>query len=80
MFNNNFDIFNIFGENTFTVIYGVKNLMKDCWLNNKSVVVVGAGSGLGKHMAFNLIVKHNCKVIGVDINGKSLQSFCSVPS
>ena len=39
--------------------------MKRNWIDNKTVVISGASSGMGKGIAISLIKKHGCKVIGI---------------
>ena len=39
--------------------------MKKSWLNNKTVLITGASSGIGLSLSRLLITKHNCHVIGV---------------
>lgn len=45
------------------------------WLRGKSVVIVGASAGIGKYLAFNLILKYNCKVIAISNNDKQMEEF-----
>ena len=42
--------------------------MKKDWIRGKTVVVSGAGNGLGKYLTYNLVTFYNCKVIGIDID------------
>ncbi len=42
------------------------------WLRGKTVVISGAGNGVGKYLSYDLIHQYNCKVIGVDIDETSL--------
>ena len=35
------------------------------WIDNKTVILTGASSGIGKMLAERLMKEHNCKVIGV---------------
>lgn len=49
--------------------------MEKEWINGKTVVVVGASSGVGKHLAFNLILRYNCKVIGISNNKNQMDEF-----
>lgn len=42
------------------------------WIDNKTVVITGASSGIGKELAKTLILKHSCKVIAVARNQQRL--------
>ena len=39
--------------------------MKKYWLNNKTIILTGVTSGIGKELAKLLILNHNCRVIGI---------------
>ena len=39
--------------------------MKKSWIDNKTIVITGASSGIGKALAETLVKKHNCHIIGV---------------
>ncbi len=45
------------------------------WLNNKTVVVTGASSGMGKGIATRLIKERNCTVIGIARSEKKMQAL-----
>jgi short-subunit dehydrogenase len=47
------------------------NFTKIMQVNNKTIIVTGAGSGMGRELVFQLL-KKNVRVIGVDINPNSL--------
>ena len=47
--------------------------MKNNWLNNKIVIISGASGGLGFGIAKMLIVKYNCKVIGIARNEEKIK-------
>lgn len=49
--------------------------MTNDWIRGKTIVVCGAGNGIGKYLVYNLIVQYNCKVIGVDNNEVSLSNL-----
>lgn len=49
--------------------------MNKYWLRGKTVVITGMGSSLGKFLAYNLILKYNCNVIGIDLDESSLVNF-----
>lgn len=51
--------------------------MQKDWLKKKNVVVVGASAGVGKHLAFNLILKYNCNVYAISENKKQMEDFVS---
>ncbi len=42
------------------------------WLRAKTVVISGAGNGIGKYLSFDLVKRYGCKVIGIDIDEESL--------
>ncbi len=46
--------------------------MKSCWFDNKTVILTGASSGIGKDITIRLIKEHNCKVIGIARNEERL--------
>lgn len=39
--------------------------MKNNWLNNKTVIITGASSGIGRGIAIKLIKEYNCTVLGI---------------
>ncbi len=47
------------------------------WLRGKSIVVVGASSGIGKYLSFNLILQYNCNVLAISNSEKEMQEFYS---
>lgn len=49
--------------------------MNKDWIRGKTVVISGAGNGLGKYLSYNLITMYNCRVIGVDIDEVSLSNL-----
>ena len=51
--------------------------MKKCWLNNKVILITGASSGIGRELTKTLIIKNNCKVIGV---GRSEEKMLNLKS
>ena len=51
------------------------NVGMKSWLENSSVVITGASSGIGKELSKLLIEKYSCFVLGVGRNQDKLQSF-----
>lgn len=49
--------------------------MKKCWLNEKSVLLTGVTSGIGKLLAKKLINEHNCKIFGIGRNEKAIEEL-----
>lgn len=49
--------------------------MKQDWIRGKTIIVSGAGNGLGKYLTYNLITMYNCKVIGVDVDEIALSNL-----
>ena len=45
------------------------------WIDNKTVILTGASSGIGKMLAERLMKEHNCKVIGVARSEKKMLAF-----
>ena len=45
------------------------------WIDNKTVIITGASSGIGKMLAERLIKERNCKVIGVARSEKKMINF-----
>ncbi|MBQ9530991.1 MAG: SDR family NAD(P)-dependent oxidoreductase [Eubacterium sp.] len=50
-------------------------MSKNCWLNDKTVIVTGASGGMGAGIAKTLITEHNCKVIGVARSETKIKKF-----
>lgn len=46
--------------------------MNKCWYDNKTVILTGASSGIGKDITEKLIKEHGCKVIGIARNEERL--------
>ncbi len=46
--------------------------MKNCWYDNKTVILTGASSGIGKELTERLVKEHGCTVIGIARNEERL--------
>lgn len=42
------------------------------WLRAKTVVISGAGNGIGKYLSYDLVKKFGCRIIGIDVDEESL--------
>ena len=51
--------------------------MGKCWLDNKTCVITGASSGIGRFISKILIEKHNCHIIGVGRSEEKMKNFIS---
>ncbi len=51
--------------------------MKSCWYDNKTVILTGASSGIGKDLTERLIKEHRCRVIGIARNEERLMKLKS---
>lgn len=49
--------------------------MKKCWLNEKTVILTGVTSGIGKLLAKKLIQNHNCHILGIGRNEKAIEEL-----
>lgn len=46
--------------------------MNNCWYDNKTVILTGASSGIGKDLTERFIKEHGCRVIGIARNEERL--------
>ncbi len=53
----------------------MSKIMSKNWIDNKTVIITGASSGIGKGITEMLIKKHNCKVIGIARNKEKTEKF-----
>ncbi len=53
----------------------MSKIMSKNWIDNKTVIITGASSGIGKGIAEMLIKKHSCKVIGIARNKEKTENF-----
>lgn len=51
--------------------------MNKCWYDNKTVILTGASSGIGKDISEKLIKEHGCRIIGIARNEERLLSLKS---
>lgn len=54
---------------------GTEIVMKKCWLNNKTVIVTGASSGIDRGITVKLIKEYNCTVLGVARSEEKMKSL-----
>ena len=51
--------------------------MKKTWLNEKTIIITGASSGIGRELARRLIERNGCHIIGIGRNEDKMQKFKS---
>lgn len=51
--------------------------MKKTWIDNKTVVITGASSGMGKELVKLFVNNNNCKVIGIARNQEKMEKLVS---
>jgi len=49
--------------------------MKKNWLNNKTVLLTGVTSGIGRLLAKKLILNHNCHIVGIGRNQDAINEL-----
>ena len=50
-------------------------VMNKDWLNNKTVIVTGASSGIGRGLTTTLIQEHGCTVLGIGRREDRMKEF-----
>ncbi len=51
--------------------------MRKTWIDNKTILLTGVTSGIGRLLAKKLITKHRCKIFGIGRNEESILSLKS---
>lgn len=49
--------------------------MKKSWINNKSILITGASSGIGRELVKKFIFNNDCKVLGIARNEQKMQDL-----
>lgn len=51
--------------------------MRKSWIDDKTIIITGASSGIGRELARRFIVRHNCTVIGIGRSEQKMLDFIS---